>query len=374
MPDSSPKIAIIADWLTTMGGGEQVVMALSDLYPDAPVYTSIYHDNFPSLRGRDVRPTYLQRLPDRLRRKHQFLLPLLPDAFSRLDLSGYDVIISSSSAFSKCITKQNPEQIHICYCHSPTRFLYHAREEYISSYPLPAWMSIVKPLLPKLLDYLTRRDQDAAKQVDYFMCNSDYIKRRVECYYHRDATTIYPCVDTTRYKSAKGRGEYFLALGRFIPYKKFDLLVRTFAENRLPLKLAGIGPQLEENRALAKSLNAENITFTGFVEDDDLPALYANARAFLFPAEEDFGLTPVEAMASGVPVIAYGEGGATESVTPECGILFAQQSVSSLQQAIERFIRMEEGFDKTLILANAARFDKIKFQQQIAAFVSSVVK
>ena len=372
------RVAIVADWLTNQGGAEQVVSAMAELFPHAPIYTSVYTlGAIPALDGRDVRGTWLQYLPAFLRRKHQFLLPFLPHAFARLDLSDYDIIISSSSAFSKNIKKSRADQIHICYCHTPTRYLYNARQEYLDSYPLPWWLKPFKALLPGLLNWLTKKDLQGAKGVDYFVSNSNYIAARIKKYYGREATTIYPCTDTSQFKTSDEKinsdQKPFLALGRFIPYKRFDLLVDTFAKNGLPLHLGGIGPELSRCKALAAEHHADNIKFLEFVPYKDLPKVYAGARAFLFPAEEDFGLTPVEAMASGVPVIAYGKGGALESVTADTGIFFDQQTPRSLQEAIDFFCKSEQKISSKKITEHAEQFSVKNFQQQLLEFVESKV-
>lgn len=373
------RVAIVADWLTNQGGAEQVVAAMAATFPAAPIYTSVYTPGaIPALDDREVRTTWLQKLPEKLRRKHQFLLPWLPGAFARLDLSEFDIIISSSSAFAKNVRKTRKDQIHICYCHTPTRYLYHAREEYLTQYPLPWWLKPFKFVLPWLLDRLTIKDQLGAKGVDYFISNSHFIADRIQQFYGRAATTIYPCIDVSKFGSGdqqelveevSGSTRPFLALGRFIPYKRFDLLVETFAQNGLPLKLGGVGPELERCKKLAAEHHAHNIEFVGFVPYKDLPALYAGARAFLFPAEEDFGLTPVEAMASGVGVIAYGQGGALESVTSETGLFFEAQTPRSLQSCLDKFIDQEQKFDSKKIIIHAQKFSVENFQAQLKDFV-----
>lgn len=374
------KIVIVADWLTNQGGAEQVVTALADAFPDTPIYTSVYNKGaIPALKDRDIRGSWLQSLPAFLRRKHQFLLPFFPGAFARLNLAEFDIIISSSSAFAKSVKKTRPEQLHICYCHTPTRYLYNARQEYLESYPLPWWLKPFKGLLPKLLDRLTKQDLVGAKGVDYFISNSNFIAARIKKYYGRNATTIYPCTDTTKFSSRDGKDasrdvdRYFLALGRFIPYKRFDLLVETFAKNGLPLKLGGIGPELERCKRIATEKQAKNIEFLEFVPYADLPGLYANARAFLFPAEEDFGLTPVEAMASGVPVIAFGKGGATESVTSATGLFFEEQLPRSVQEVIDEFIKIEQNFSSDVIRQHADNFSVENFQKEIKSFIESKI-
>jgi len=372
------KIALITDWLTSRGGMEHVNIAIAKLFPEAVIFTSVYKpDNFPELKDREVRTTFLQKLPKELRHRHQLLLPLFPKAFEKLDLSEFDLIISSSSSgFSKCVKKTRPEQKHICYCHTPVRFLYHARKEYLTEYPMPFFIKPFKFLLPALLNFLEKKDQLAIKGVDHFVSNSNFVGERIKKYYDRTAKTIYPCVDTDPFVRAgknSEKGDYFLAVGRFIPYKKFDLLIKTFAQNKLSLKLVGKGPELEKCQKLAQKLKATNIEFLGFVERGELPSLFANARAFLFPAEEDFGLTPVEAMASGTPVIYLNKGGAKESVVRNCGISFEKQTTESIQKGIEDFLKKENSFDKKELSKRGQDFDEKVFQKNLLEFVAEII-
>jgi glycosyltransferase involved in cell wall biosynthesis len=364
------RIAIVADWLTSRGGAERVLFGLTALFPDAAVFTSVVRPElYPELAGRDVRTTWLQHLPEPLRRRHQYLLPLLPGAFARLDLSGFDLVISSSAGFSKSV-RTPPGAVHVCYCHTPVRFLPHARAAYIRDYPLPLPFRPARLLLPPLLGHMARIDRAAAGRVDHFVANSRHVAARIHRFYGRDATVVHPGVDQTRFRAvapAVSR-DYFLAVGRFIPYKRFDLLVETFNRNGLPLVLAGDGPDLARLRNLAMS----NIRFSGFVADADLPALYAGARAFLMPAEEDFGLTPVEAMASGTPVIAYAGGGAAETVDSSSVLFFDTQSPESLQGAINALIAREPGFDPDAVRARAADFDMAAFQRRMLAFLDGL--
>lgn len=384
------KVAIIADWLTSRGGAERVIFSLAKLFPQAVIYTSVIsREKFPELRNREVRTTCLQKLPKFIRRKHQFLLPFFPAAFQKLDLSEFDFIISSSSSgFSKCVQKSRENSIHICYCHTPNRFLYHAKDEYINNFPIPWWGKWIRFFLPAILKILTKIDQKAVKKVDYWIANSDFVGQRIQKFYGKKSTTIYPGVETSEFVKAfkelkksrekspqpslKKEGvdkDYFLAIGRFIPYKKFDLLVRTFAKNKLPLKLAGIGPELERCKKLAKNLGAENIEFLGFVKDKELPKLYAEAQGFIFPAEEDFGLTPIEAMSSGTPVIFYNSGGASESVG-DFGISFAEQTCESLEKAIEKFKKKK--FDLKKVKFRGISFDEKNFRGKLEDFLKTL--
>jgi glycosyltransferase involved in cell wall biosynthesis len=368
------KVAIVADWLTSRGGAERVIFSLAKLFPEAVIFTSVIsREKFPELKNREVRTTWLQKLPRFIRRKHQFLLLFFPSAFRALDLSEFDVIISSSSSgFSKCVRKSREKSLHICYCHTPNRFLYHAREDYIKNFPIPWWGKWIRFFLPQILNYLEKVDQKAAKKVDYWIANSDFVGKRIQKFYNSKSVTIYPGVETAEFQNFAEitKKDYFLAIGRFIPYKKFDLLVRTFAANKLPLKLAGIGPELEKCQNLAKKLGADNIEFLGFVCDENLAKLYAEAQAFIFPAEEDFGLTPIEAMSSGTPVIFYNRGGASESVG-KWGIPFEEQRIESLQQAIEKFQKTE--FDLEKVKNRGILFDEENFRENLAEFIEGII-
>lgn len=369
------KIALVFDWLDDIGGMEQVNLALAELFPEAVIFTSVYEPRkFPELSNREVRTSFLQELPQRLRPKHQFLAPFMPWAFWQFDMSEFDVIISSaSSGFSKCV-KKNPrkKQIHVCYCHTPIRYLYNAREEYLENYELPWWAKPFRFVLPLLLDWFTSVDQAAAKKVDYFIGNSKYVAARIEKYYRKKAEVVYPGILDNIFgqdqKNSSSRGSYYLGLGRFIPYKRFDLLVEAFAKNGLPLKLAGTGPELERCKKTAEKLKAKNIEFLGFVPSEKLASVYGGAKAFLFPAEEDFGLAPVEAMQAGLPVIYYNKGGACESVG-KWGLAFEDQTAESLNKVVTKFEKKSADFSAAKIKKRAEVFSAQNFQQNFLAFV-----
>ncbi len=370
------RVAIVADWLTSRGGAEHVVQSLSQAFPKADIFTSVFEKkNFPLLDVRNVNTSFLQKFSKR----HQFLLPFFPKAFESFDLSSYDLIISSSSSgYSKCVKKTRKDQIHVCYCHTPIRYLYHAKDEYLKEYPLPWFAKPAKLILPALLKWLQKKDQAAAQQVDYFLSNSDFVGKRIYEYYHKKASTIYPGVETFPFQQAREKyfqkKDYFFALGRFIPYKKFDLLIQTFSKNKLPLLLGGEGPEWERCKKMAIDLHASNIEFFGFVEGARLPRLFAEARAFIFPAEEDFGLTPVEAMSAGTPVIYLGRGGALESVNKDCGIPFLEQTPQSLQQGIDQFLEREHQFDRQKIMDHGQSFDERFFREKMIHFCEEIYK
>lgn len=370
----NPRIAIVTDWMTSRGGAERVVSALADLYPNADILTSVYDPSlFPEFKTKNVHTSVLQKLPLNIRHKHQMLLPFFPSAFKYLNTKPYDILISSCSAFAKCI-KIHPHQKHICYCHTPTRYLYHAKDEYVSQYPLPLWTKPFKWILPHMFSWLEKSDQKAVQKIDLFIANSDYVGKRIQKYYQRKSQTLYPCIDTRPFIKAskkQPKKDYFLALGRFIPYKKFDLLIEAFKKNGLTLKLAGKGPELERCKTLAKGY--KNIEFLGFIGDKELPKLYSEARAFLFPAEEDFGLTPVEAMSSGTPVIYYAKGGAVESVG-ESGFGFNTQTVEGVQEGIDIFLKQESHIKTEYLIKRGQVFDEKAFQKNIDKVVQNILK
>lgn len=370
------KIALVFDWLDDKGGMEHVNGALADMFPGADIFTSVYDpQKFPEFAGRNVFASFLQKFPEKLRPKHQLLAPLMPMAFRAFDLSKYDIIISSaSSGFSKCVQKTREDQIHICYCHTPVRYLYHAKKEYLNEYPLPWFLRPFRLFLPSVLSFLKKADQKAAQSVDLFCANSHFVADRIEQFYGARAEVVYPGRDlSTFFSQEKTQGAYYCALGRFIPYKKFDLLVQAFAENGEPLCLAGTGPELERCKHIAQEKKADNIQFLGFVPDEDLPALYAGAKAFLFPAEEDFGITPVEAMAAGTPVIYYNAGGACESVG-ESGIAFGSQSTESLNRAISEFEKSQKKFSPENIRKKSQEFSLESFQKNFQKVVEGFSK
>ncbi len=373
------KVAIVADWLTSRGGAEHVVLALADLFENVEVFTSVYNEDlFPEFRPYRVHTSFLQKLPAFLRHKHQFLLPFFPRAFRQFDFSEFDILISSSSSgFSKCVQKTRKDQIHICYCHTPIRFLYNARKEYLQTYPLPWFARPVKWILPFLLNQLEKIDQKAISGVDYFISNSHFVGNRIKTYYNRDSKTIHPGIDTTPYiknASSAQKKSYYLGVGRFIPYKKFDLLVDTFIANKKPLKLAGIGPEYDRCRQKARDHNASNIEFLGFTHTKDLPRLYAEAKALIFPSEEDFGLVPVESLSSGTPVLYYNKGGACESVGGmPYGVPFDAQTVESLQKSIDWFESHQSEFDGDTLSNRGQKFDVRMFQKNLETYIQSLL-
>jgi glycosyltransferase involved in cell wall biosynthesis len=359
---TQPKIAIVCDWLTSWGGAERVILALHHLYPDAPIYTSIYDPgNLPMFASADVRPSFLQKFPG-AKRHHQWYLAQMPTAFESFDLSEYDIVISSAHSCAKgVITK--PETLHVSYCHSPPRYLWDDSHRYVANYPWPDFLK--RTLIPRFLHGLRVWDRAAADRVDHYVANSNYIADRIGKYYRREADVIYPPVDMDPYESVD-KQDYYLAVGRLIPYKRFDLIVEAFNRLKWPLKIIGVGNQLDKLKKMADS----NIEFLGKVPEDVLRDTYRHAKGFVFPQVEDFGITAIEAMAYGCPVVAYRKGGALETVADKVsGLFFDAQTPESLVDALQRCEKTH--FDVEKIRAQAEKFHLKVFAEQFDQLVKS---
>ncbi|MCB9809441.1 glycosyltransferase [Candidatus Peribacteria bacterium] len=375
-PLQGKRIAIICDDLSVRGGAEQVTLDIAALYPNAPIYTSIYSKElFPEVASR-VRPSILQWLPAPLRRRHQYLAFLMPWVFWRCDLREYDVLISSCSRFSKCLTTR-PGQVHICYCHTPVRFLYHYRTEATRRYPLPLWARSVHLILPMMLRYFSWEDQRGAASVTHWVANSEYIQGLIARYYRAEATVIHPGARIEPFlraaKNTLHKGDYFFALSRFVPHKHMDLIVRAFIANGLPIKIGGTGPEWQRCKQMIDDANATNIELLGFVSDRDRERLWAAARAWIFPSFEDFGIVGVESLAAGTVPLYYAGGGMAEIIPEGYGVPFYSQTVEALQQAVERFLATEDSFDTSVLQARARAFSVEAFQQQMRAFVDHAI-
>jgi glycosyltransferase involved in cell wall biosynthesis len=358
------KIAIVCDWLTNFAGAERVILTLHELFPFAPIYTSIYNSKkCKGFEKADLRTSFLQYFPFS-KNHHQFFLQLMPYAFEKFDLSEYDIVISSSHSCAKGVITR-PETKHICYCHSPMRYLWDSCHEYLREYGF-SWL--VSFFVPFLLTKLRMWDRCSADRVDYFVANSKHVAKRIKEYYQRDSEIIYPFCDLEKFKvkNKQLKNTCFLALGRIIPYKKFDLLVETFNQNGLPLKIIGTGKDKNKLQKIAK----ENIEFLGYVKEKDLQKYYADARALLFPQLEDFGITPIEAMACGTPVIAFKAGGALETVNEKSGLFFDYQTKESLQDAIDKFIKKD--FDPLVVRKQSEKFSKKIFEERILKLINNI--
>jgi len=358
------RVAIVHDLLNQMGGADRVLLTFHDIFPDAPIYTSIWDPKVTDARFRamDIRTSYMQRLPF-IMRHHQPYLPLYPFVFERLDLREYDVVISSSWAFAKGIVTR-PEALHICYCHTPMRWAWRY-EDYIS---LERVGLLARAVLPPFITWLRGWDYTTAARVDYFIANSPTVAARIAKYYRRESTVIMPPVDTSRFQVASAHDDYFLVVSRLIPYKRIDLAVQAFTRLGLPLRIIGSGRYEKKLKRLA----GKNIKFLGQLPDAEVRNHMARCRALIFPGEEDFGITPVEAQASGRPVIAYGSGGALSTIIEgETGVFFAEQTVDSLVDAVRGF--HDEQFDPQRIRRHAEGFDTQRFMDRLSRFVEAKI-
>lgn len=356
------KIALIADWLTTMGGAEHVIADFCRVWPEAPLYTTVCNEKkMKMFAERNIHVTGLQKWY-KLLQHHQLLLPWMPGAIEKIDLTGYDVILSSSHAVAKGIVTPAGAK-HVCYCHTPMRYAWEMEDDYLSDYHVPR---LLWPRIRRQLKRLRRWDLTTAQRVDQFIANSRTVQERIQRVYNRDSIVLQPPASDHFYDTPiqQAPGAYFLALGRLIPYKRFDLLIEAANKYQFPLKIAGKGQEETRLRAMA----GPTVEFLGFVSDEELPALYAGAKAFLFPQFEDAGVVPIEAQACGTPVIAYGKGGALDTVQDGVsGLFFEEQSVESLGDAIQRF--NQQTFDAESIREWARQFSSSRFREAIAQIV-----
>lgn len=353
------KVALVHEWLTNMAGSERCVVNFKEIYKDAPIYTTMYNpDNLDKeLKNIDVRTSFLQRW---VKKGHQKFLPFMPFAFENFDLNEYDVILSSNSSCSKGVITAS-KAVHICYCHTPMRYAWEFYHEYINNSNMG---KLKKKLLRVFMNYMRIWDRLSADRVDYFIANSENVARRIWKYYRRESVVIHPPVRCNLFNISNDDEDYFLVLSRLVGYKKVDLAVKAFNELGLPLVIIGSGEEMDRLKSIAK----DNIKFLGRQPDEVIKDYYSKCRAFIFPGEEDFGITPLEAMASGRPVIAYGKGGVLETVVEgKTGLFFEEQTVDSLKDAVIKFNNMS--FDKNEIRNHAKKFDESVFKEKIEKFV-----
>ncbi len=354
------KIALVHDFLIQDGGAEKVLDVLQEIWPQAPTYTLFFDPKkLPTFSGRDIRTSFLQKMPFALK-KYQWYITLMPTATEHYDLSDYDVVVSSTSAFAKGIITR-PGAVHICYCHTPTRYLWSDTHSYVEELRVPRF---IKSILPPILSKLRAWDQQAADRVDHFVANSQTVRQRIQKYYRKDAHVIFPPVDTHRFHISPRPKTYFLTGGRLVAYKRFDLVIDACNKTGIPLKIFGSGPVQDDLRRQAKS----NVEFLGKVSSDVLHDLYADALAFIHPQEEDFGITPVESMAAGRPVIAYKKGGAVETVVEGLSGEFIE--TQTWEELADHLIRFDESrYDPKAIKAHAETFSRERFKKEMEEFV-----
>ncbi|AAK81011.1 glycosyltransferase involved in cell wall biosynthesis [Clostridium acetobutylicum] len=356
------KVALVHDWLTNMGGAERVIINLKEIYKEAPIYTSLYNPDKldDELRNIDVRTSFLQK-PKNIKRGHQKLLPFMPMAFESFDLNEYDIVLSSCSSCAKGVVT-NPNTMHVCYCHTPMRYAWEYYYEYADEWGLN---KLKGKLLKYVMNYIRLWDGVSSKRVDYYIANSQNVAKRIWKHYKRESVVIHPPVRCKLFDISDVNEEYFLIVSRLVPYKRIDLAVEVFNELGLPLVVIGGGKDLDRLKNMAK----DNIKFLGRQSDEVIKEYYSKCRAFIFPGEEDFGITPLEAQASGRPVIAYGKGGALETVVSGVtGVFFKEQTVDSLKSAVNEFEKIN--FDKSVIRRHAEEFDEEIFKKKIREYLS----
>ncbi len=360
------KTAIVHYWLIGMRGGERVLEEMSKLYPDADIFTHVYDPARVSaqLKQHSITESFVGRLPF-ARRHYQKYLGFMPRALEQLDLSSYDLILSSESGPAKGIVP-SPGARHICYCHSPMRYIwdeYHTYTEHMDP--------VSRFVFSRIAHKMRLWDVVSAARVDAFIANSSFTASRIERYYRRPADIVHPPVDMARFKPRSDVGDFFLFASQLVPYKKADLAIEAFRHIEAPLYVVGDGSE----RARLEKTAPPNVTFLGRVSDERLEELFARCRALIFPGQEDFGIVPLEVMASGRPVIAFGGGGALDTVVPEkTGLLFETQTPAALTSAVHRFQRIETRFDPDTLVRHAASFSQERFRNAFQAAVDKILE
>ncbi len=364
------KICLVHDWLTSYGGAELVLKTMLEIWPDAPIYTLIYDPEGPCreiIQSTEVHGSFINRFK-RAKRNHRKFLPLMPLAIEQFDLSDYDVVISSSHAVAKGVIT-GPEQLHIAYVHTPIRYAWDLQNQYLADAGLTHGL---KGFLARaLLHYIRIWDLRTVPGVDHFIANSHFVAERIWKHYKREAAVIHPPVEANRFTLQPQKQDYYLSVSRLVPYKKVGMIVEAF--RRMPEKklvVIGDGPEM----ARLKQINAPNVNLLGFQDNEAVAKAMQDAKALIFAAEEDFGIVPVEAQACGTPVIAYGKGGALETVIPgETGFFFDEQTPDSLIAAVEQF-ESAPALNPERIRENAERFDKDRFKTVLKTFVDSRIR
>jgi len=358
------KVALVHDYLLNYGGAERVLFALQKIYPEAKIYTLLYDKKlskyFPEEK---VKTSSLDNLPKFIKKHHKFLLPFFPMAIESIDLSGYDVVISSSSVFAKGIVTR-PETTHICYCHSPSRFLWDYNERYLND---EGFNKFLMPFIKFIIHRVRIWDRSSAERVDFWIANSKTTKRRIQKYYKKNPEVIYPPVETLPCEDNKPKErDYFLVVSRLSPYKKIDVIIKAFNSLKLPLVIVGGGRDKNRLRKMAE----KNIHFTGFISDGELGSYIKNCKAFVMAQEEDFGLAPLEVMRFKKPVLAYKRGGACEwMLEGKTGDFFEEQTEESLKAGIKKMLKNMENYNGEDIKKHSEEFSFEKFKSKIKDFV-----
>lgn len=362
------RVALVHDWLTGMRGGEKVLEVFCQLFPHSPIYTLLHNEGSvtSSIESHPIINSFINRLPMK-KNKYRHYLPLFPLAIEQFNLKDFQLILSSSHCAAKGIITP-PDALHISYIHTPMRYVWDMYQDYFGSNKT-GWLS--KKIIPLFAHYLRTWDAASTPRVDWFIANSKHVARRIRKYYGREATVIYPPVDTAKFSPNPKAGDYFLIVSALVPYKRTDLAISAF--NRLGEKLVivGEGPELKKLKKMAQ----HNIEFVDWQSPQNLVQYYSNCKALIFPGEEDFGMVPVEAMACGKPVIAFARGGSLETVIEQnekngkysTGLFFFQQSEDEIIAAVKKFQQLE--WDPEFIAQHARKFDRTIFQEKIINFI-----
>lgn len=355
------RTAIVHYWLVNWRGGEKVLQAIARLHPEAVLHTHVLDRSTlpPDLSQREIRTTFVQRLPG-ARKLYQKYLPLMPIALEELDLRGYDLVISSESGPAKGALV-SPTATHVCYCHSPMRYAWDLYHEYLAGASLP-----VRLVMRPLLHYLRLWDHASASRLDRVVANSRFVAERIRRSWGRDSVVVAPPVDVDSFGPSESKDDYHLLLGELVPYKRADLAVEAFRESGRNLVIAGKGPELRRLRRTAPP----NVRFAGPVSEPEARRLLSRARSLVFPGLEDFGIVPVEAMASGTPVVAFGAGGVLDTVVPDrTGVLFREQTPRALNAALDRLEAGVAGVDRSALISRARQFAPDRFDREFTAVV-----
>lgn len=362
------KVAIVHDWLVVSGGAEKVLQNIIECFPDADLFSLVdFMEDRACIKGKPVRTSFIQRLPF-ARKRYRAYLPLMPIAIEQLDLSAYDLVISSSHAVAKGVLT-GPNQLHISYVHSPIRYAWDLQHQYLRESRLTGGLK--SAMARVLLHYIRGWDSRSANGVDHLLANSKFIARRIRKAYQRDATVIYPPVDLSHMPIREGKENFYVTASRMVPYKRIDLIVKAFSQTpERRLVVIGDGPDMKKVKAAA----GDNVTILGHQPFDVLVDHLQRARAFVFAAEEDFGISVVEAQACGTPVVAFGRGGALESVLGlprerPTGVFFKEQTAESLLEAVDRFEKYSGLFDARQCRKNAERFSSERFKTALTSFI-----
>ncbi len=355
------KVALVHDYLVQYGGAERVLEAFTEIYPKAPIYTMVYDKKLMGgvFSDRKIYTSFLQKIP--FVASHHRLFPvLMPMAIEQFNLSEYDIVLSDSNSYAKgVITK--PDTLHITYCHTPMRYAWDDCHKYLREFK---YSNLTKKFIPFAMNYIRLWDKISADRPDKYIANSNFVASRIKKYYNKDSQVINPPVNTKKLYISEKIENYFLMVGRALPYKRFDIIIDAFNILGLPLKVLGKGPEMKELRKRSK----KNIEFLGYLSDKEVSHYYSKCKAFIFPSEDDFGITPLEAMASGRPVIAYRGGGALETIIEnKTGIFFDEQDPESAADAI-RNINLDN-FNPHEIRNHALKFDKEIFKEKIRNYI-----